>query len=327
MSSFAWFQDGVGYGGSDLANWQSLMVPRGSLKHLFSSTTQFLANSNQTNRTVSIGAGNVFIGGTSSGGTWAWSDGGTLSVPTASNDNPRKDLIVARLTTAAADGSNGLAIELIQGTPAASPAVPTRPDNAVALCIVDQPKASTTFSITVVRHTGQYGDQATLANGAVAIDWGGTLPAASAFPTGFTLYDLGTNQRWVRKNDQTWFTSDPGPWKSCTLQNVQAKDGTNVTVTGSLYVRESSNGWELSGQLNFSPSKDFDQLVTPALLPSGITRPTQNTYGASGQSWSTTSSGTGRIALMSNGSVEFGNDGSAGTAYVNEQFSKSPWNS
>ncbi|QAX94714.1 virion structural protein [Streptomyces phage Lilbooboo] len=327
MSSFAWFQDGVGYGGSDLANWQSLMVPRGSLKHLFSSTTQFLANSNQTNRTVAIGAGNVFIGGTSSGGTWAWSDGGTLSVPTASNDNPRKDLIVARLTTAAADGANGLAIELIQGTPAASPAVPTRPDNAVALCIVDQPKASTTFSITVVRHTGQYGDQATLANGAVAIDWAGVLPSASAFPTGFTLYDLGTNQRWVRKNDQTWFTSDPGPWKSCTLQNVQAKDGTNVTVTGSLYVRESSNGWELSGQLNFSPSKDFDQLVTPALLPAGITRPTQNTYGSSGQSWANTTSGVARLALMTNGSVEFGNDGTAGTAYVNEQFSKSPWNS
>jgi hypothetical protein len=327
MSSFAWFQDGVGYGAADLANWQSVMVPRGSLSHLFSSTTQFLANSNQTNRTVAVGSGNVLIGGASSGGTWAWSSGDTIAIPTASNDNPRKDLIVARLTTSAVDGSNGLAIELVQGTPAASPVVPTRPANSVALCVVDVPKATTTFTITVVRHTGQYQDQGTLANGHVAIDWAGVLPSASAFPVGFTLYDLGTNQRWVRTNAGAWHPSDPGPWKTCTLQNVQAKDGTNITVTGTLYIRESSNGWELSGQINMSPSKDIDQLVIPALMPSGITRPTQNTYGSSGQSYGTTNSGVGRLALMANGSIEYGADASVANVYVNESFSKSPWNS
>ncbi|AFU62209.1 minor tail protein [Streptomyces phage TG1] len=326
MASFAWFQDGVGYGANDLANWQGLIVQRGSLKHVFSSTTQFLVNSNQTTRTVDVGAGNVFVG-TTNGGTWAWSEAVTVAVPTASNDNPRKDLIVARLTTTAADGTNGLAVELIKGVPAVSPQVPERPANAVALCVVDQPKASTTFSITPVRHTGQYADQATIANGSVAIDWAGQLPSASAFPVGFTLYDMGTNQRWIRTASGDWFTADPGPWKRCTPQNVQAKDGTTVTVSGDLYVRESSNGWELSGQLNFSPSKDLDQLTNPALLPSGISRPTQNTYGASGQTFGATSAGgIGRIALMANGSIEYGNDGTIANLYVNEQFSKSPWN-
>ncbi|QAY26939.1 minor tail protein [Streptomyces phage Shawty] len=322
MSSFAWFQDGVGYGASDLANWQRVTLPSGTFTRVFSSTTQFLSNSNQTNRTVAVGAGNVSIDG-----TWAWSSGETIAVPTASNDNPRKDLIVARLTTLEDDGSNGLAIELVQGVPSASPQVPARPANSAALCVVNVPKASTTFTLTVVRTSGDYADQAAVSNGCVAIDWTGQLPAASGFPVGFTLYDYGTNQRWVRKDGGTWHTSDPGPWKLCTPQNVQAKDGTTVTVSGELYVRESSNGWELSGQLNFSPTKDIGQLVTPALLPSGISRPTQNTYGASGQTFGSTSAGgVGRIALMASGAIEYGNDGVIANMYVNEQFSKSPWN-
>ncbi|WP_328950471.1 hypothetical protein OG778_23880 [Streptomyces sp. NBC_00184] len=329
MSSFAWFQDGVGYGASELSDWQGITAERGGFKHVFQSTSEFLANSTQANRTVAVGAGTALIGNATAGATWAWSSGQTVSIPAASNDNPRKDLIVAQLTTAAADGTNGLDIRVIQGTPAASPQVPTRPANAVALCVVDSPKATTTFTITVVRTSGMFTDQAAFTNsGQVAIDWAGVLPSPAAFPVGFTVYDSGTNQRWVRRVSGDWFTSDPGPWKLCTPQNVQAKDGTNVTVTGSLYVRESSNGWELSGQLNFSPSKDLDTLTTPALLPSGIARPTQNTYGASGQTYGSTSAGgVGRLALMASGAVEYGNDGVIANLYINEQFSKSPWNS
>jgi len=326
MSSFAWFQDGVGYGASELATWQGLSAQRGGFKNVFASASEFLANSNQTNRTVAIGAGNVLLGGATSGASWAWSSGETVAVPTASNDNPRKDLIVARLLTSAADGSNGLAIELVQGTPAANPQVPARPEGAAALCIVSVPKATTTFTLEVVRTSGTYADQCAMANGHMAIDWAGVLPSPAAFPVGFTLYDFGTNQRWVRRSAGDWFTSDPGAWKRCTPQNVQASDGTNITVTGDLYIRESSNGWELSGQLNFSPSKDVGRLVIPALMPAGITRPTQNTYGASGQSYGSNNSGVGRIALMASGTVEFGAHESVSSVYVNEQFSKSPWN-
>ncbi|CAA07115.1 gp45 [Lomovskayavirus C31] len=328
MSSFAWFQDGVGYGASQLADWQVIATARGGFRHVFKTTSEFLSNSNQTARTVAVGSGTVLIGGTAGGGTWAWSSGETVAIPAASNTNPRKDLIVARLTTSAADGFNGLAIEVVQGTPAASPTVPTRPDNAAAIAIVDVPKASTTFTLTVCRTSGQYTDQAAYGNGSLCIDWAAVLPSPSAFPVGFTLYDSGTNQTWVRLDSGDWFTKDPGPWKKCTPQNVQAKDGTNVTVTGDLYVRESSLGWELSGQLNFSPSKDLEVLVYVATLPTGITRPTQNTYGASGQTYGSTSAGgVGRIALMSSGSIEYGCDGVIANLYVNEQFSKSPWNS
>ncbi|MEV8015647.1 hypothetical protein AB0O76_04665 [Streptomyces sp. NPDC086554] len=328
MSSFAWFQDGVGYGAAELSTWQGLTHVRGSLKHVFRSTSEFLATPNLTNRTVAVGSGNVLIGGVTAGGTWAWSSGETLNVPTASNDNPRKDLIVARLTTAAVDGANGLAIELIQGAPAAAPTAPARPDNAVALCVVDVPKASTTFSITVTRHTGQYADQAALANGHLAIGWpNAQLPSAAGFPTGFTLYDVLTNQRWVRTNSGTWHTTDFGPWLTCTLLNFQNGDGVNVTTSGTLYVRESSVGWEFSGRVDFSPTFTASGLIASiASIPSSITRPTQHTYGTVGQTWGNTRSGNARVAYTTSGGFELGIDTSASALYVNVQLSKSPWN-
>ncbi|MEV0126353.1 hypothetical protein AB0I16_33215 [Streptomyces sp. NPDC050703] len=327
MSSFAWFQDGVGYGAAELADWQDRVFVRGGMRHVFRTATEFLANSNQTARTVSIGAGSVFIGHPTGGGTWGWSSGETVAVPMPSNDNPRKDLVVAKLTTAASGGFNGLAIEVVKGVAAASPQVPQRPDNAAALLILDVPKATTTFTLTTVRTTGQYPDQAAFANGTTAIDWAGVLPSPAAFPVGFTLFDYGTNQTWTRAKSGDWFTTDPGPWQECRLVPVQAKSGVAVGVTGKLYVREDSTKWELSGQLSFSPATQMGQLVNPAMLPTfGVSRPTQNTYGATGQTYDAASGGVGRIALMTSGAIEFGGVDTVGNVYVNEQFSKSPWN-
>ncbi|QBZ73384.1 minor tail protein [Streptomyces phage Heather] len=328
MGSFAWFQDGVGYGGTDLANWQSLLLPRGSLKHLFSDTSGFAATSNLGNRTVSVASGNVLIGGVSSGGTWAWSDAATIAVPTASNDNPRKDLIVARLTTAAVDGINGLAVELIPGTPAVSPVAPARPDNAVALSIVDVPKASTTFTTTPVRYTGQYADQATFANGHVAISWA-TLPTATAFPVGFTLYNITTNQRWVRRNDGTWYTTDPGPWLSATFQPYVGLGSVTTTPSGNLYIRESSACWELSGQVNLTPSNgNPNGLKVIGQMPAGITRPAVNVYATVAQTYNATYGGWARFGLMANGSIEWGAPatGAVGTIYLSATYPKNPLN-
>lgn len=330
MSSFAWFQDGVGYGAAQLAEWQGVTSERGGFRHVFKSTSEFLANSNQTNRTVAVGAGTVLVGSTTAGGTWAWSSGDTVAVPTASNDNPRKDLIVARLVKADPDGANGLEIELIQGVAASAPQVPERPDMAAAIAIVDVPKASTTFTLSVVRTSGFFTDQAAYSNsGLPAIDWAGVLPSAAAFPVGFTLYDFGTNQRWVRRADGVWWTTDFGPWKSVALQNFQVGT-TNITTSGALWVRESSTCWELSGRADFSPSFTPTGLVSSiGSVPTSVSRPTQHTYTMVGQTYGATASINGsRLALTTSGGLELGADGGGNIAalYVNAQLSKSPFN-
>lgn len=327
MAGFAWFQDGSSYGGSDLASFNALVGPRQGFLHLFASAGEFLLSSDQTNRAVVVGAGNVLIGHPSAGATWAWSPGATLAVGTASNDNPRRDLIVARLAVAGTDGTNGVAVELIPGTPSATPAAPARPDNAVALGWVDVPRATTTISATPTRHTGQYRDQGVMsAPGAVAVDWAGQLPSASAARVGAVVYDMGTNQRWVRKADATWFTADPGPWRTVTLQNFQTSDGTSVTTSGTLYIRESSTKWELSGRLDFTPVRTVGGLAIVGTAPTTITRPTIHTYGTSGQTFAPATGGAARIALTTTGTVELGAVGALATLYCNVQLSKSPHN-
>ncbi|MEV7402849.1 hypothetical protein AB0N93_20960 [Streptomyces sp. NPDC091267] len=327
MAGFAWFQDGVSYGGSDLANFNSLNIPRQGLLHLFASSSEFLLSSDQTARTVAVSSGSALVGLAAGGATWAWSPGATVAVPVASTVNPRRDLIIARLTTSAVDGTNGVAVEIIAGTPAATPVAPARPDNAVALGWVDVPKATTTFTLTVTRYTGQYRDQGIMsAPGTVAIDWAGQLPSASTARAGATVIDLGTNQRWVRTVGTTWFTSDPGPWRTVTLQNYQASDATNVTVSGALYVRESSTMWELSGRVDFSPAKAPGQLVIIGTTPATITRPTVHTYASSGQTFFSATGGDARIALTSTGAIEMGAVGAVSALYCNVQMSKSPFN-
>ncbi|MEU8791563.1 hypothetical protein [Streptomyces sp. NPDC048643] len=326
MGSFGWFQDGVGYGASDLGNWHNLMLPRGGFKHVFASTSGFLASSNQTARTVAIGAGSVLLGSATNAATWVYSDGVTVAIPTASNDNPRRDLIVVRVATAAADGANGAVIEVVQGTPAASPQAPERPESAAVIAIVDVPKATTTFTVTAARATGPYTDQAALANGHLAINWAGVLPSPAAFPVGFTLYDYGTNQRWVRRSAGDWFTTDPGPWRLCTLSNIQASDGTSVAVSGTLYARESSTAWELSGRVDFTPGKNIGALVNVGAIPASMSRPSVHTYASISQSWSTTTGASARLAITNTGALELGSVGTLTVLYVNVQYSKSPWN-
>src|SRR5690606_25959569 len=119
----------------------------------------------------------------------------------------------------------------------------------------------------------------------------------------------------------------PISWRTCTLQSVQTSTGQTVTFTGALYIRESSDCWELSGQLNTSVTADFKNLIIPALIPTGISRPKQNTYAAGAQTFGATSAGgIGRIALMANGGIEYANNGNVNALYVNTRFVKSPHN-
>jgi hypothetical protein len=324
MANYVYFQEGSTYGEADLSRFNKLWLGDTGGAHLITSGGGFSVSSNTTDRTVKVNAGKAFVYD-GVGGYYSVETTGTnfVDVATASTANPRRDLIYLQIT------ETGAEIKIATGAPAADPVAPARPAKSIALCWVDVPKNSLTFTAVPTRYTGQYRDQMLIPGpGVFAVDWNGELPDPSGFRHGATVYCMSRNQRWTRTAAGKWYTTDPGPWAKCTPQNVVAKDGTTVKVTGDLYIRESSTEWELSGQLSFNPSnKDLATLVLLARYPDTVTRPTQNTYGASGQTYGSTSSGgVGRIALMTSGHVEYGNDGVIGNLYVNEQFSKSPWN-
>ncbi|MGY1440164.1 hypothetical protein [Streptomyces reniochalinae] len=323
MANYTYFQEGSTYGEEDLTRFNKLWLGDSSGAHLITSGGGFSISSNTDDRTVKVNPGKAFIYD-GVGGYYAVETTATsyVDVATASTANPRRDLVYLQMT------STGPEIKIATGTPAASPTAPARPAKSIALCWVDVPKNSLTFTGTPTRYTGQYRDQMLIPGpGVFAVDWAGELPDASGFRHGATVYCMSNNQRWTRTAAGKRHTTDPGPWFKCTPQNVAAKDGTNITVTGDLYIRESSTEWELSGQLSLSPSKDLETLVLLARVPDQVSRPTQNTYGASGQTYGSTSAGgTGRIALMTSGQIEYGSDGVIANLYCNEQFSKSPWN-
>lgn len=104
------------------------------------------------NMGVSIAAGSAFVMGTEStlqGLYHAWSDG-AVSITIAPSDptNPRRDLVVARVRDLAYLGGapNTWALEVVQGTAAATPAAPAVPASSLVLAEVAVAAAATSIT-------------------------------------------------------------------------------------------------------------------------------------------------------------------------------------
>jgi hypothetical protein len=91
---------------------------------------------------VNVAAGKAFIDGTENANQGAYlavNDATVnLAISASSPTNPRKDLIVAKVQDAEWSGAtNSWSLAVVTGTPAASPAEPAVPANAVVLALVD----------------------------------------------------------------------------------------------------------------------------------------------------------------------------------------------
>jgi|SRR5215207_10105348 len=133
----------------------------------------------------------------------------TVTLGAGDGTNPRKDLIVARVKDAALSGAvNAFAVEVVAGTPAASPAEPSVAGipNALVLAMVDVPAGDTAIAnaqITDRRYASAKGLAA--ARGAPIITTGGTAnwPVLAGFPEGQLLYDMSLD-RAVISNGSAW---------------------------------------------------------------------------------------------------------------------------
>jgi len=113
--------------------------------------------------TVSVASGWAAILGTyqTNMGTYmAYNDGATTAtITTADPSNPRIDLVCITVLDAAYSGSlNSVAINVVAGTPAGSPSVPSTPTNSIALARVAVAAGATSISsgnITDVRVRAQ----------------------------------------------------------------------------------------------------------------------------------------------------------------------------
>lgn len=103
------------------------------------------------NMSVNVGSGHVWIDGTESAtqGAYHGYNDATKNLVVAASDptNPRKDLVVAKVQDAAYSGAtNAWTLAVVTGTPAASPAEPAVPNNAVVLAMINVAALATTIT-------------------------------------------------------------------------------------------------------------------------------------------------------------------------------------
>lgn len=115
-------------------------------------TGDLLVTQNGTpNMSVNVAAGHVWIDGTESAtqGAYHCYNDATKNLVIAASDptNPRKDLVVAKVQDAAYSGAvNAWTLAVVTGTPAASPAEPAVPANAVVLAMINVAALATTIT-------------------------------------------------------------------------------------------------------------------------------------------------------------------------------------
>jgi hypothetical protein len=151
----SWLQNGSHPAENDRLTTQAIWASSGVAR-----TNDLLVSaSSPAAMTVSVAAGWAAILGTyqsNMGAYVAYNDAAaTATITTADPTNPRIDLVCITVSDAAYTGAlNTVAINVVAGTPAGSPVVPSTPTNSIALARVAVAAAATTITsgnITDVR--------------------------------------------------------------------------------------------------------------------------------------------------------------------------------
>lgn len=149
---------------------------------------------------VTVKAGSVVIPGTAVTGTGVWRTGigsdRTASLAARDATNARIDLVVFRQLDTDVVGSHGAytaRLEIITGTPSATPAVPSLPTMAIELGRINVPASgggTATADLTKRQFTAAIG-------GTIAVPTAAQLPAAAAKWQRAVAVDTGVEYSWT----------------------------------------------------------------------------------------------------------------------------------
>jgi hypothetical protein len=241
------------------------------------------------NMSVQVFAGQAVIQGTvtqTQGAYVCTSDSTqTLAIAAANATNPRIDLVVVTVEDAQYSGAaNDALLQVITGTPAASPAAPALPSNSIALAQVLVPASATSIV------SGNITDQRTW-----TVSRGGILPCLStARPAspygGMSIYETDTSisriwdatlAAWVQIGDAAPWTAYTPTWGGVTLGNGSSAGHYKLlgykTVAICVQITFGSTT-NVTGNINFTlPAGMSSAALTPNQL--GLIRGFNNTLG------------------------------------------------
>lgn len=198
-----------------------LAVPNGSLQ---------VAQSGTPGMNVQVAAGVCAVSGTttSNQGVYVgWNDAAlAVTISTADATNPRRDLIVARIRDSFySGGTDSFAIEVVTGTPAASPADPAVPASSIVLARVAVAANATSIlnaSITDLRTL------ITTLGGQLVVPTASMLPSVGLY-NGLEAYVQDVKHN-VSYNGTNWV--ELATARICTITNPYLLTTTWATVTG-----------------------------------------------------------------------------------------------
>lgn len=187
-----------------------------------------------------------------------------LSISASDPTNPRKDLVIARVYdqdyASGSPSTNNITLEVVTGTPAASPSIPTVPDNSVILAIVDVAATDTSITdseITDQRFSGNANNSNQDNGFAVAV--GGVVPCSSgsrpADPwEGMVIFETDTHE--IRAWDGSTWTDDYLP-AGTTVHFADGSAGdpsvgfTNDADSGLYLIADGRVGMSVNGTLAY----------------------------------------------------------------------------
>jgi hypothetical protein len=264
------------------------------------------------NMSVNVAAGQAVIQGTESGtqGAAIVTNDGTVNLAIAAADatNGRRDLIVARwYSETVALASRRFALEVVTGSPAASPVDPTLPANSIVLARVTVAAAA-----------------ASIAGGAIAdlraftAAAGGVLPCLStdhpATPyEGMSIYELDKNRTLVWDGTQWLVTWDSGNWVALAAATGYTSSASHRVVGTMLEFKGSISknaGAIPTGDTAISSAGALPVAARPATARSVVVTNT-NGGSASGQSPS-----VNRLDIYTSGTIELINNQQASITQV-----------
>ena len=242
--------------------------------HGIVSATDLAVSQNGTpNMSVNVAGGLAFIRGTESAsqGVYGGYNDAAVNLAVSASDptNPRIDLVVLKVRDSFYSGAAAdLSLAVVTGTPAASPAAPAVPNNALVLAQVAIAATSTTVLNAAI--TDKRTRAAAL--GAAIVCTSTTRPTGASLYQGLGIFETDTNKFWFYTGAVFIEYAGLGPRTAYTP--AWTSDGTLPTLgNGTLIGRYRLTGKELDLQITLQTgsTSTYGTSTYRLSIPAGLT--------------------------------------------------------